>query len=203
MAINSSQTAYEVIRERIISCQYMPGEILSETKLMKELSIGRTPIREALIRLENESFVRIFPKRGVFVADISVQEINDVFGMLYILEPIAAVEAIKTADRETLQKYLALFEDSDSSNYEKNYFEIDYDFHYLINSSSRNHLLTEVLMDLYARNTRIRHSTHKRCMASTKLEHAGIIRAILSENPALVEIRMQEHIENGRRNALT
>lgn len=201
---SSTQTAYEIIRERIISCKYMPGEILSESSMMRELNIGRTPIREALIRLESESFVRIFPKRGVFVSDISVQDINDVFGLLYILEPVAAKEAIKNADKEKLEEFLRIFEDPDDSYYEKNYFEVDYNFHYLINSSSSNHLLTTTLMDLYARNTRIRHSKYvKKRMYRTKKEHAGIIRAILAGDPELVEQRMHEHIINGRTAALS
>lgn len=64
--INLKQIAYETIKEKIINCEYMPNDILSEMMLMKEIDASRTPIREALNMLSQEGLVKIIPKRELW-----------------------------------------------------------------------------------------------------------------------------------------
>ena len=61
---NLKNKAYSVIKERIISCQYKPNSFLNEADLIQEIDASRTPIREALNKLEQEGFVKIIPKKG-------------------------------------------------------------------------------------------------------------------------------------------
>ena len=68
MATKLSDTAYDELLSRIISCQYPPGSLLSEEKLVAELGISRTPIRSALIRLQQEHLVQVISKKGILVS---------------------------------------------------------------------------------------------------------------------------------------
>ena len=69
----------ETLREAIISGVLRPGERLMEIQLAEELGVSRTPVREAIRKLELEGFVIMIPRRGTYVADLSIKDINEVF----------------------------------------------------------------------------------------------------------------------------
>ena len=71
--------AYERIRSRILQCDYLPGAMLSETALCQEMEISRTPVREALNKLEQENLVTIYPKKGILVKDLSVKDLHAIY----------------------------------------------------------------------------------------------------------------------------
>ncbi|MDD9728009.1 GntR family transcriptional regulator, partial [Roseovarius sp. SK2] len=64
--------AYEMIETRIVALDLEPGQVLSESQLVEELGIGRTPVREALQRLAAEGLVVVMPRRGVMVSEINI-----------------------------------------------------------------------------------------------------------------------------------
>src|SRR5690554_1389436 len=68
-----TEQAYRQLEEMIVTLQLMPGAVLSETHLARELSIGRTPVREALQRLAREGLIVILPRRGILVSEINVK----------------------------------------------------------------------------------------------------------------------------------
>jgi DNA-binding GntR family transcriptional regulator len=76
-------TAYTTIRQQILSCEYMPGSLLSIYKLAEELDMSRTPISNAIARLELEGFVVALKNRGVIVKEISSKEIIDMFEVIF------------------------------------------------------------------------------------------------------------------------
>lgn len=82
--------AYKLIQEKIITMDYEPGRHLDEKQLVNELSIGRTPVREALLRLASEFLVETQPNRGFVVRALTLQNIKAMFEALYILEMGAA-----------------------------------------------------------------------------------------------------------------
>ena len=79
--------AADELRRRILSGQYPGGSQLRQANLSRELGISRIPIREALVQLDAEGLVRIVPHRGTFVAQLSVPEIEELFGLRALLEP--------------------------------------------------------------------------------------------------------------------
>ncbi len=85
-----SQRAYELIKNDIIGCLLEPGGLLDEISISKRYGIGRTPFREACHRLEPEGLVKVVPHRGVFVANFSSEDINDLFELRTALEPAVA-----------------------------------------------------------------------------------------------------------------
>ena len=85
-----SDKAYYLIRQRIITLELPPMSPIDEQALMEELQLGRTPIREALQRLAAENLVSIVPRRGMFVADISLTDLQQVFELRMMLEGFCA-----------------------------------------------------------------------------------------------------------------
>ena len=77
--LSLKQLAYNSIKEKILKCEYMPNSFLNEDLLCEEFKVSRTPIRDALSRLEQEHLIKILPKKGFFVAPLSIGEINLTF----------------------------------------------------------------------------------------------------------------------------
>lgn len=84
---NLKQIAYETIKRKIIHCDYMPNDILSEMMLMEEIDASRTPIREALNMLSQEGLVRIIPKKGIMVLPLTMKEVAMTFEARMLMEP--------------------------------------------------------------------------------------------------------------------
>lgn len=76
-----AEKAYEEIRRKIIYAEFLPGDILSENVLSKELDMSRTPIRDALLRLDAEGFIKTLKNRGILVKEISYKEILDILAL--------------------------------------------------------------------------------------------------------------------------
>ncbi len=87
MKISLKQQAYQTIRTKILNCEYAPNSYLNEEQLCKEINVSRTPIRDALSRLEQENLIKILPKKGVVVAPLNINEINMIYETRILLEP--------------------------------------------------------------------------------------------------------------------
>jgi len=101
---------YQSIREKILNCVYQPGSMIFENQLCTELQLSRTPIREALNRLEQEGWLQIVPKRGILVKGISVNDVLCIFQTRYYIEPIALSLAAPHLDHSKLQEFRDSFE---------------------------------------------------------------------------------------------
>ena len=84
---NLKTLAYNKIRQKIVTCEYAPGTFLNEEILTEALSLSRTPIRDALGRLEQEGLIEIRPKRGITVKSLTVSDINMIFEVRNLYEP--------------------------------------------------------------------------------------------------------------------
>ncbi|TDC85698.1 GntR family transcriptional regulator [Actinomadura sp. 7K507] len=96
--------AYERIRQQIIEGNYLPGSRLVEQRLGVELGLSRTPVREALRRLEAEGLVRSEPNRGAVVRSVTYGEVRDIYGLRAQLESYGAGLAAENATREDLER---------------------------------------------------------------------------------------------------
>ncbi len=85
--LSLKETAYKTIKEKIINLEFSPEQFISESELVDTVGASRTPIREALNRLEQENFIRVIPRRGVFVKGIVPQEVNNLFDTRFAIEP--------------------------------------------------------------------------------------------------------------------
>ena len=92
---NKSDYAYQELKNRIISGQMPPLSDVSEEQLQKELGVSRTPIREAIQKLEKEHFVMIYPRRGTLVSDITLDLIYSIYEVRLLNEPFIARSACR------------------------------------------------------------------------------------------------------------
>lgn len=181
----------EAIREGILE----PGERLMEISLAEELGVSRTPVREAIRKLELEGFVVMMPRRGTYVSEISIRDVNEVFEIRTSLEALAselAAERITTEELETLQRLLVeiggYIEDGDMEKI----VETDMRFHDLLYQASRNSRLVGVINNLREQLTRFR---------TTSMSYPGRLKETLKEHRAMVEAIAQGNVKDAKKAA--
>lgn len=139
-----SQMVFEFIRERIISGQLKPGQRLNEIVLQRELDTSRSPIREALRRLELEGLVEMFPRRGVFVRRLSAEDLHEAVVVRAKLESLAAGLAAEQATSSQLTTLESLLEEMDRILAARNvarYTQVHHAFHETLAQASGNQTL--------------------------------------------------------------
>lgn len=103
--------AYTVIKQKILSCEYAPGSELNEAVLCGQLSISRTPVRDALSRLEHDHLLRIVSKKGIIIESITVEDIGNYFEVLLCLVQTAVLDSgknIKDSDLITFRQFFPI-----------------------------------------------------------------------------------------------
>lgn len=197
----------EAIREAIIDGTLKPRERLMEIQLAEELGVSRTPIREALRKLELEGFIVMVPRKGAYVADISVKDITDVFEIRAALEGLAAVlaaERITNEELEEMERLLAEKAEAISKGDLERLVEADTKFHEAIYKASRNEKLAAIINNLREQIQRYRATSlaHPGRMQHSLEEHRSIVEAIQSRDINLARQVAQDHIENAENSTL-
>src|SRR6266566_7776147 len=140
---SQSEEAYARILERIVSLEMPPGSVVNEARLRADLSIGRTPIREALQRLAHENLVRSVPHRGTFVTDVNITDLARITEVRVVLEGHAArlaAERRGDGDREAIQELLERLDAAELIN-PRELMQLDREIHRQIYRSARNAFL--------------------------------------------------------------
>ncbi len=199
MVLTDADKAYQRIKEKIVTTKMEPGAVIREAELMNDLKLGRTPIREALKRLQSENLVVATPRRGMFVADIAITDLTQIYEMRVELESLCARLAAQRINLQQLQvmKMLANeFKLADKSNFDQ-LMDLDYRFHELLYTAANNKFLSDELKHLYNLSLRIWHLA----LAYTLPEdidvnaHIDILMAIEAGDSQLAESRMRKHID--------
>jgi DNA-binding GntR family transcriptional regulator len=153
--MKDADTVYRTLKERIVFLDYEPGQALREKELMKEFGVSRTPVREALIRLETEGLVRIFPNQGTMVSDVSFQNLKDVLEIRYFLVRLTAQLAAARITRDELNLMKGHIERMKSEKDPKVLMRLDSEMHDLINKATKNEMLVKMLGSLRDQAVRI------------------------------------------------
>jgi len=146
---------YTTIKERIVLLEYEPGAVLREKDLMEEFGVSRTPIREAFIRLEVDGLVRIMPNMGTFVADVSFQQLKDVFEIRSFLVRLSAQLAAARITEEELSEIRTRINKMKASDDPKTLMQLDGEIHDIINGATKNAMLVKILGMLHDQAVRI------------------------------------------------
>jgi DNA-binding GntR family transcriptional regulator len=197
---------YESLRDAIINQVLKPGERLMETELAEEMGVSRTPVREAIRKLEQEGYVVMIPRKGAYVAGLSIKDIHEVFEIRGALESLAAGLAAERATQEEIEEMernIVL----EASHFESNdlikTIEVDTKFHELIFKASKNDRLLGMISNLREQVQRFRTTT---LAVSGRLkfaleEHRRIVEAIAARDVQLAQQMAKDHIESAE-NAL-
>jgi len=189
-----------MIRGRIVNLQLPPGQILDENRLRIELDLGRTPIREALLRLSHEKLVTIVPRRGIFVNDIGVEDLQQIFEMRIILESLAArLAAQRGTDAHWKQMELALNRlDQHQRTNNLELLSIDETCHLILYDAAKNEFLRDTLTSLYALSKRLwiylAVSTQDTC--SWLMGHTAILDALRTKDAVRAGFLIEQHIQS-------
>lgn len=192
--------AYEKIRDRLVLLDIQPGEPINDTRLAAELGIGRTPVREALKRLENDHLVASFPRRGTFATVIDVTELGAISDIRERLEPFAARQAALLAPehmREQLRakaREVGAVEATDADR--TSLMRLDTSVHRLIYRATCNAHLEDVLVRYDNLATRIWCLVIERLPTFAHHVHgqAALLEAIISGDADLAERLALQHV---------
>ncbi len=194
-----SQKAYISIKQKIISLALPPGEVIDEAALREELGLGRTPIREALQRLAQEQLVLIAPRRGMFVTEIGITDLQQLFEARLELESFVTRLAVKRGTAvhwQTMEDALARFTiDKHLDN--ESLIEIDEICHHLIYDAAQNKFLKDTLVTMYALSLRLWYFSLPKIgnMHSAILEHQHMLKALKDGDADMASLLMKRHIQ--------
>lgn len=146
---------FDELKRRIVFFEYKPKQVLSVKELSKEFGVSAIPIRETLIRLEEEKLIVIIPNNIVYVSDLSFQELKDVFEVRLFLLGMVGKLATKRAKREEIEEMKLLAEKMKTEKNRKKIIQLDAQFHDLFNKSTGNEVLAETLEKLRNRLGRL------------------------------------------------
>jgi len=139
---------YRKLKNRIVFLDYKPKRTLNIKELAKEFGVSHIPIREVLVLLEAEKLVHIIPNNGIYVTDVSFQELKDVFEVRLFLIGLSGRLAAQRVTTEELNKMKELLKKLKQEKDRKRLIQLDAKFHDLINYSTKNHTLAETLKRL-------------------------------------------------------
>ncbi len=149
--------AYYRIRELIVTLELPPGSLVSERELMERFGLGRTPVREALRALARDRLIDVFPRRGMFVADIEVRDLVDLSEVRVVVESAAArlaAERATDADRAEIATLLEELDEGGTDD-ERTLIELDQRIHRHIYRCAHNPVLAATLNEYYVLTLRI------------------------------------------------
>jgi DNA-binding GntR family transcriptional regulator len=178
-----------------------------ELQLAEELGVSRTPVREAIRKLELEGFVVMVPRKGAYVAGITDKDITDVFEVRAALEALAAGLACERITEEELERLersvVQIAELTERPDLDALVAE-DAEFHEIIYRASRNKRLTQILTNLQEQIQRFRLTTLSRPGRTRQAldEHRQIVEAISERNAEQAQRLAWEHIENAENSLL-
>ena len=200
--------AYEYIKNKIVSGEYPPLHDISDIVLQKELAMSRTPIREAIQRLEKDYFVRIYPRKGTLVSELDYNLVNAVYEVRLLNEPYMATQSYNNLSTEWLHTMCDAFkhppEFQSHDDYVNYYINLDNNFHNTIISKSSNSLLKELLKVVAAHSHRIRlYSTRaNRHYTASIEEHIEILDAMLRKDEKGIMETYKKHLHSSLEDAL-
>lgn len=202
--LSLKQIAYNSIKDKILKCEYMPNSFLNEDLLCEEFKVSRTPIRDALSRLEQENLIKILPKKGFFVAPLSIGEINLTFETRTLLETYAISNHCANLSSDTidsLYENIKKAKECIANNDQEELFRLDDEFHRIILDQCNNYYLIDTYSRVHNQNCRLRvlsglHDDKR--VYSTIDEHMEILSYLAKGDLDAAQDAMKEHLNNAK-----
>ena len=204
-SISIADQIFEQLERDILSGKYARGELLTELRLSEELGVSRTPIREAIRRLEQENILEE-AGRGVTVVGISQEDMLDMYEIRIRIEGLAAEWAAERMSAEELagmrdtvelQRYYTEKQDGNHSDQIKN---LDSRFHEQVYRACGSRALMDTLLNLHKKMTKFRMasvSKHSRALQSVE-EHEAVLAALSARDGKAANEAMTRHVMNAR-----
>lgn len=205
--------AYNRILELVASGELRPGEKSSVVSLAGRLGLGRTPVKEAITRLETEGLLVVKGRSGTSVASLDAEKVRHLFSIRRLLEDYAAIEAAKHATREDvdgLEEHLSAMQRATQNGGRalSDFINADVAFHTLLISAAKNPILDrlyasvkmhlQIVLYLYyggADRSSVRNTEHREIVRNLKKRNGGALRRALRLHSSAVEKEIIEALE--------
>ncbi len=199
-----AESVYEQIFDAIVRGSIVPGTKLIQETLATELAVSRTPVREALLRLEQEGILEFVPRRGFFVRDISETEVNDLYEVRTAIEGFAARVVAETGDPRALKRLEEIIRSQSETQPASvvDAFRANERVHRGVVEATANPVLLELFDSVWTRSIGLRMYAH--AFSSEKYvqhvvdEHVPLLDALLAGDGERAEREMVTHIQAGR-----
>jgi DNA-binding GntR family transcriptional regulator len=195
-----SATAYEALTTMIRTKQILPGDFLSENSVARDLAMSRTPVREAIRRLAQEGALVVLPNRGVVVAQLTVEDLEEIYEVREVLEGLASRNAAIRATPEVIGQLESLVErmrETIPPGDENTFSDLDMEFHATIAGASGNSRLKNLLAGMRTANAvahfRPDFRPHNPRTARSLEEHAELLAAIRDRDPETADRLARVH----------
>ncbi|MEU0845390.1 GntR family transcriptional regulator [Streptomyces sp. NPDC005962] len=203
--LSLAERAYRAIRDRLVMLEIRPGAPINEDQLAQSLGVGRTPVREALKRLQYERLIATYPRRGTFATDVNITDLAHISEVRQELEPLAAAQAARRAtatDRAALTAALRELAGVDSGGREAgDLMRLDLRVHRAIYAATHNPYLEDTLVRHDNLATRIWCLFIDRLsdMAGHVEEHGPLIEAVVAGDSEKAAQLARDHVEGFER----
>ena len=193
---------FETLRDRIVHGEYPPGMGLSEKELCGEFNVSRTPLREALAKLEGMKLVTVIPRFGTNVSPIDINEIRCAFEVKIKLEGLAvelAAKRIETEELNELESIIGLVAQLEENGRQRHHslIEIEARFHRIILQAAQNSILEEFLDNLHYRCARLWSSSLSEIVPNRDIlgQMRMIYTALKNRDPDAARQNMEQHVQ--------
>jgi DNA-binding GntR family transcriptional regulator len=205
--LSLSNRILNLIEKAILTGSIKPGERLIETELAKSLGISKSPVREALKRLEGEGIVQLLPRKGYFVRDINRKSIEDFFDVMFILEPASALLSLKNKSETVCREIDEILSDMERclrKREHESYRILNDKFHGLFYSLTENEWIMKISQMLRKQAYMLRSlSLYTKDRFSSSLEeHQAIADAYKKGDKRLLEETVKNHVMMFKENIL-
>lgn len=202
------EIAYEKIKEKIIRGDYTDNPYTSENELVRELNMSRTPIREALHKLEHEKLIKL-TGNGVIIQELSIKDTNDILDLRVAIEVFSlrkSIHLVKQKDIDELQKIIDEQQVAVANEDSYAFMQGDIRFHQYLLEIGDNDLFLEIMKNLrerlFTHGNRIFNKKAGRMLKSLN-EHKEIVEHLAAGNHPEAILTLERHIENGKLRLLT
>lgn len=198
-----NEKVFLFLKDAIVKGDLKPGEKLAEEEIAKKLNISRTPVREALRKLDSLGFVKLYPNQGIFVSQITIEDLKEIIQIRAILEGFATrlvANLINDQEIKKLEKIVKkmsnCFSEINKNNTVNKYCNYDLEFHNLILEIANNGRLKNILNNLRDVTISFRTLSFK---TPGNIEyslgyHIKIVEALKNKNARKAELLAQEHV---------
>jgi DNA-binding GntR family transcriptional regulator len=205
---NISDEVYDILRAKIISCEFPPGQQLILESIEKQLNVSRTPVKDALRRLSVEGLVEIVPRKGTFVSNLSKEEIAEAFDVRRVLEMYATELAIPRMKEEHLTHMRAMVaelrrmvQSKDWNNIFSKYVDLDHNLHrYILELAGNGKLLwVHNHVNVHVVMARVGYGRSEREVAvAHQQEHEEILKSFEARDVRGAVAAVDRHIERAK-----
>ncbi|MCN9242122.1 GntR family transcriptional regulator [Streptomyces sp. RY43-2] len=195
----AADRVYTHVKRGLLERRYEGGTLLTEGELAEEVGVSRTPVREALLRLEMEGLIKLYPKKGALVLPVSAQEIADVVETRQLVEEYAVRKAMTAPPAliARLEELLARQQEQAASGDLAGAAATDRAFHAAIVRSAGNEILSRLYDQLRDRQLRMGVAvlnSHPDRVAKTLAEHEEILKALRSGDTEAAVTLVHGHV---------